>query len=426
MALVLPSTLPLPLLSTTLDTLFNNFQPPTISLMSAPVLTTVAAGLRAALVVDIGWAETLVTSVYEYREVQCRRSIRATRLLAQETLRVIWTALKQKRQQQKDIESYRDETTHQDAISFEECEEIVARLGWCKPSSEEPEFMDALEGLPPVREEEVETALASLNISNDGGDMIPVPLSSSSPPTTLQLPFSVFAEPCERAFFADGIDTIELDDEELPLHLLIYRSLLHLPVDVRSVCMARVIFTGGGSNIVGLKSRIVNEVCGLIQDRGWDPVRGKAVEQPQASIRKRLNRSRQSNGGPTEARQIEPNNSANTEDSITGGQAAFEAQEADPIEEQIRREARNGDRQTAQGTLRAVESLGAWGGGSLLSLFKTPAVSLVEREQWLQHGVAGASKQSELPTINQRQSIGPSGLRAGLGDRSNWTLGPWG
>jgi actin-related protein len=390
--------------------------------MSAPVLTTVAAGLRTALVVDIGWAETVVTSIYEYREVQCRRSIRATKLLAQEMSRVVWTALRQKRQQ-KDVAPYRDETVYQDAISFEECEEIVARLGWCKPSNEEPEFMDALEGLPPVREEEVETTLNSLDISNDGGDMISVPFSSSSPPITLQLPFSVFAEPCERAFFADGIDTIELDDEELPLHLLIYRSLLYLPLDVRSVCMARVIFTGGGSNIAGLKSRIVNEVSSLIQARGWNPVRGKAVEQLQASIRKHSNRSRQSNGGPTEALQ---SNSANTEDFRVEGQAAFEPQEADPIEEQIRREARKGDRKTVQGTLRAVESLGAWGGGSLLSIFKVPAVSLVEREQWLQHGVASASKQGELPTTNQRQSIGTSGLRAGPGDRFSWTLGPWG
>src|SRR5271167_4839021 len=89
MALVLPSALPRPLLSSILDTIFNNFQSPTISLLSAPVLATVAAGLRAALVVDIGWAETVVNSIYEYREVQCRRSIRASKLLGQEMLKLL-------------------------------------------------------------------------------------------------------------------------------------------------------------------------------------------------------------------------------------------------------------------------------------------------------------------------------------------------
>jgi hypothetical protein len=342
-------------------------------------------------------------------------------------LKVIGTALKQMRPQQMNVTHHRDETAYQDAISFEECEEIVTRLAWCKPSNEEPEFMDALEGLPPVREEEeVEATLKSLDVSNNEEDMISVPLSSSHPPVTLQLPFSILAEPCERALFADGIEAIELDDEELPLHLLVYRSLLHLPVDVRSVCMARIIFTGGGSNVTGLKNRIIDEVRGLIQNRGWDLVRGKAVEQLQANIKNRSNRSKQSNDGPTEAPQIGRDNSMITEDSTTLGQAAFEAQEADPIEEQIRREARKGAHPSIQGILRAVESVGAWAGGSLLSTFKVPTVSLVEREQWLQHGVSGASKQGELPITNQRQSMGPSGLRAGPGDRSSWTLGPWG
>src|SRR3569833_3590136 len=53
--LVLPSSLPVPLLSTTLDTIFNRFQSPTISLVSAPVMAAAAAGVRAALVVDLGW-----------------------------------------------------------------------------------------------------------------------------------------------------------------------------------------------------------------------------------------------------------------------------------------------------------------------------------------------------------------------------------
>ena len=59
------SGVPVPLLSAVLDTLFQTFHTPIVSLMSSPTMTTVAAGVRSALVIDIGWAETVVTSVYE-------------------------------------------------------------------------------------------------------------------------------------------------------------------------------------------------------------------------------------------------------------------------------------------------------------------------------------------------------------------------
>ena len=81
MAIVLPPALPTPLLSTTLDTLFERFDSPYISLHSAPVASAVAAGLRSGLIVDLGWAETRIISVYEYREVCTTRSIRGGKLL---------------------------------------------------------------------------------------------------------------------------------------------------------------------------------------------------------------------------------------------------------------------------------------------------------------------------------------------------------
>jgi len=93
MVLALPSALPLPLLSTILDALFSNFQAPTISLMSTPALTAVAAGLRAALVVDIGWEEAVVTGVYELRELQSHRTVRATKLLCRDMLKILGAAV---------------------------------------------------------------------------------------------------------------------------------------------------------------------------------------------------------------------------------------------------------------------------------------------------------------------------------------------
>jgi hypothetical protein len=105
--------------------------------------------------------------------------------------------------------------------------------------------------------------------------------------------------------------------------------------------------------------------------------------------------------------------------------AALVEQEHDPIEEQLKREAAKGKPIAEFGHLRAVDSLGAWSGGSLLSQLKVPAISMVEREQWLQHGAAGASKATDINVFAaHRQSVGPGAFKSG--DRSSFTLGLWG
>lgn len=410
--------MPLPLLSTILNTIFNNFQSPTISLFSAPVLTTVAGGLRAALVVDIGWAETVVTGIYEYREVLCHRTIRASKLLSKEMLRFLGKAVLSVIKELPDQSEDMDEKGYRKIISFEECEEIVARMAWCRTSKKKLAIPKVPEALPYVEEEnEIEASMQDLNFS--GKDMVSIPLGSTQPPLTLKLPFSSLSKPCETAFFADGIENVGLDDEEIPLHLLVYQTLLHLPVDVRSVCMSRIIFTGGVSNMPGLKNRIIDEVDSLIQTRRWDPVQGGAIEKVRLNDKLRTNRSKQGSGCPTEVaayEQVPLKSSTNP---------AVDDPEPNPYEDKLRRELNKGSRPCVQGTLRSVESMGPWSGGSILSQLKIPAVSIVEREQWLQHGISGATKQSEISS-DQRQSLGPGGLRAGQGERFSWTLGPWG
>jgi actin-related protein len=389
-----------------------------VSLMSAPVLTTVSAGLRAAMVVDIGWHETTVTSVYEYREVGCNRSIRASKLFGEEMFRILARLL--------DPSAFEDNATdinreRRDILSFDECEEVIARMAWCKPAKKaEPKI--PVQSLTPVKEEdELRSSIRSMNITteDDLDGITTVPLASTIPPKTIQVPFSKLAEPCETAFFAAGKLVQDLDDEELPLHILLYRSLLQLPVDIRSMCMSRIIFVGGGSKILGLKERILDEVSSLVQRRGWDPVQGRAVEEYRNNPRLQQARSKQAGMGPTEVLQV-----------IDGETkprkiAALVGQEPDPIEEALKREASKGTRPVEQGYLRAVESLGAWSGGSLISQLKVPAVSIIDREQWLQHGAAGASRGGDVTMATQRQSMGAT-FKTGATDRSSWTLGLWG
>jgi actin-related protein len=399
--LILAPDIPLPLLSTMLDTLFSSFQPPTISLLSAPVLTTMAAALRSSLVIDIGWAETTVTAVYEYREVFCRRTVRASKLLGREMLKLLGEAIRS--------QSSQDDTPNNKLISFEECEEVVTRMAWCRPS--------ATSGLASVSGD-LSSALEELQINEKDG-AVSISLRSTQPPMRLNLPFSSLAEPCENALFAKDVRPGYVDDEELPLHLLVYRALLQLPVDVRSVCMSRLIFTGGASNIPGLKSRILGDVQGLIDARGWNPVQGEVV----ADIRSRQrNLAKESSVSAIST----DGEDALSEADIPAKPAAFRGQEPDPIESQLRREKNKTSRPSVHGTLRAVDSMGAWSGGSLISQLRVPLVSVVEKEQWLQYGLAGASKAKEVVPAKQRQSMGPAGLRAVAGEQTGWTLGPWG
>lgn len=345
--------------------------------------------------VDIGWAETTATAVYEYREVQCRRTVRASKRLGREMLRVLARHVRAK--------SGQGDRSERKIVSFEETEEVVVRMAWCRPSAQNDDVPEALERL---RLEE--------------GKEMAILLRSTEPPMNLELPFSELAEPCEHALFAKNINTCDLDDEELPLHLLIYRSLLQLPVDVRSTVMSRIIFTGGSSNIPGLQSRLISEVQSLIDERGWDPVSGKVIDEAREK-RKLLKNGGETPPSPTESEK------GGYHDTTTAIPASAQRQVADPIESHIRREKNKTVQFTVgmeiSGVLRAVDSMGAWAGGSLVNQLRLPSVSTVEREQWMQHGLGGAARRGDVVKADNRKSV-----RGGLGKEGEslgWTLGAW-
>ncbi|KAI8630843.1 actin-domain-containing protein [Xylariaceae sp. FL1651] len=419
--LVLPPTLPLPLLSSTLDTIFHRFQAPTISLFSSPVMTALAAGTRSALVIDLGWHETTVSAVYEYREVQSWRTIRAGKLLLEETYEFLLHAA-QGCPGTARTERTEDRLT-EEAISFEECEEVATRMLWCKKAAKQPHRGSTEEGLPTVHEheEEVETTPPM----EDQSPMT-IMLNSCKPPKTVEIPFSQLAEPCEATFFESRLSPTCFDDHELPVHLLVYRALLQLPLDVRAVCMSRIIFTGGCSHIIGLRSRIFDEVSVLAEERGWNPVRGKGVEQYKMNPKLGRKGGQQTHNGAVPMT-IQPGSiDEEREPAEPSLNAADAPQEVDHVEELIKRE--KNCMPPVQGTLRAVDSLGSWCGASLAAQLKVPALATIDREIWLQQGINGASRPSEVDVKTaQRQSMGPSGLIRGQAVQSNnWTLGVWG
>ncbi|KAI9823353.1 MAG: hypothetical protein M1819_001361 [Sarea resinae] len=431
--LVLPPVMPHPLLDTLLSTLFSNFYFPNITLLPSPVLSAVGAGLRSALVVDIGWAETTVTGVFEYREVHHSWSKRAGRILSREMGDMLSRKLQEKRGRSKG-RGPRTEKNGPDELSFEDCEEIIAKVGWCRSYDGARQRIADGSQVDPLASEAGSHA-ASVNVAEDesaspltlpaqsADKSISIPLQSATPFTYLDIPFSQLADPIESAWFAADRIPGDLDDDEQPLHLLTYNALLALPLDVRGTCVSRIVITGGGANIPGVKRRIVDEVAALVQERGWDAIRGKAADEHRRRLKER-SQNRQSAIHPFETRKTGEQTDGEM-DEMPVLQPGLMDPEPDPTEEKLRREEAKISKPSVHGVVRGVQSLGSWAGGSLAAGLKVRGVVEIDRERYLQHGLAGANREAEVSVVPQRQSVTAGTLRSGTGDRSSWTLGIW-
>ncbi|KAL7814004.1 actin-like ATPase domain-containing protein [Trichoderma aethiopicum] len=413
--LVLDSAVPLPVLSTVLNLLFKGFQTPIISLMSTATMSVVAAGVRSGLVIDMGWAETVVTSVYEYREVKCTRSVRGGRYLNRELYKLL----------RKIVTDKDEDEGGKRAVSFAECEDIMCRLMWCRPVADKvtqkpPQRQS--QQLDTVEEQDESEAEPERSDHSRHKSVTSIPLRSTDPPRTIELSFDKLADVCDDAFFDPSVAPTTFDDEDYPLHLLIYRHLLQLPMDVRAVCMPRIIFTGGCSNILGIKERIMDEVTSIVKRKGWANVSGKHVEESRNSqfSDRRASIARSVSSTAT-ASDLEGEQESSRPSSI-----ATQSDMGDPIEAKV---ARHRPQLTQmQGEFRTLHSLGPWAGASLVSQLKIPAMATVDRELWLQQGAYGASRPNEVDAkAQQRQSMGAGGfIRGSGGHHTNWTLGAWG
>ncbi|KAM3544665.1 hypothetical protein ARSEF1564_002394 [Beauveria bassiana] len=393
--LVLDSAVPIPLLSSVLDILFTKFQAPLVSLLAAPTMTAVAAGMRSALVIDMGWSETVVTSVYEYREVKCTRSIRAGKSLLNKTYKLLHNIITGK----EDEEELR-EANH--VISFSECQDIMCRLMWCRGAANRSTQRQSTQLDTVVEQDETEAAASQVR-----GEAR-VPLHSTCQPKTIQVSFEKLADVCDDAMFDSSANPSSFDDHELPLHWLVYQHLLQLPLDVRAVCMSRIMFTGGCSNILGIKERLVDEVSSIVDKRGWTPVTGKGVDRLRNSTQ--IRRSTRSAESPAPSELSDDGEQFQSRPSSIATQT-----EEDAIEAKLARNRRILPQ--IQGQLRVLHSLGPWAGASLLCQLKIPAMATVDKELWLQQGASGASRASDVDIkMQQRQSMGAAGLiRAGGG-----------
>lgn len=408
--LALPSLMPRQLLSSALSVIFTSVQAPSISLFPAPVLCAVGAGLRSALVVDVGWAETTVTAVYEYREIHTQQSTRAGKLLLRHVAKMLDTQRAEGQGSDGRGTPYR--------FTLEDAEEVLTRLCWCMDRDES--------------QRRISSSGEGLEEMGSDNPLVTIPLPTLGSSSSLEVPFRRLAQPAESALFAANTDLRDLDDHEQPLHLLVYRSLLALATDARNLCMSRIIFTGGVSSLPGVKQRTLEELRALVGEGGWDRVReyGKASRQHKAQINGQKQReadadvlqARETLGGAKGAFTVgmDVGVDVGMEESahyLDGPHAVLQNEER-------QRKLQERDRQV-QGVLRGVESLGAWAGGSLVATFKVRGVAEIERDQFLQQGLAGASKERDVSVVQPRNAIAPGTRPAAAADRTSWSLGVW-
>lgn len=404
--LVVPSDMPYALLMTTLMAMFSIYSPPpNVILVPAAVSSVVAAGLRSALVVDIGWAETRVTAVYEYRETCHRRSSRGMKLLSWNVRCMLQSVLGERAQH---------EEVQNRVLALERIEEVISRMIWCQKGES---------AIPPEQASEEDDVSITLH---------------TKPRSYLEIPFASFAEPVESTFVPKDTFTNVYDDHEFPLPTLIYKTLLALPIDMRQACSQRIVFTGGGANIPGLKNRLLAEVSHLIDTRGWDPVDNYGSITPPAKWH-------QTRGPMTTTAAVTGNRETATNkdiDEASTAPAHLQPPLPDPILASIQRRATqpvpttltlpertSPQQQNPPPAVRSVATLGAWAGASLLAGLRIKGFVEIERERFLQHGLSGLEREdlrlrttaSSVVSSTASRQVSYANVATPGVDRSVWT-----
>lgn len=392
LVLVLPSILAHPLLERVLALLFDRWNYSTITLLPSPTMSAVSAGLRSGLVVDIGWDETVVTSIYEYRELPERRSARGMKMLIEESANALKAFAGRKLGPKKAA-----------TVDHIFVENVVTRTAFCKlPAkgsdellSEQIKALSMIEEAPSQEDSIRDTATVELDW--------PVGTSTEH----VQLPLLVVNNCVDSVFFNPASGQMPLDDHEQTLPELVFKALLSLPPDVRGICMSRIMFVGGGSHIPGLSTKVRQDIQTLISKHGWTPIRGRKVPPQRAKA------------------PLAEMPQARAESNIARHNVALQIEEKDYVSHKMLKESAKHTRPPQiTGVLREVESLGAWAGASLATSLKIKGFVEIERDRFLSHGLAGATKDPDVSVVQQRiSSFGISGVKNS--GAAGWTLGQW-
>jgi hypothetical protein len=339
------------------------------------------AGLRSGLVVDVGWEETVITAIYEYREVQVRRSVRAMKALTVE----IGGLLDAVRKDQ-------DETLRDTLVlDFDFVEEFTDRAGSCH-------------ALLPTRGMDLAAKTEAMNLEERSSagptqDCLVIDWPADASSRSISISLQALHQACLDTLITPRNEE-HPDDHEQSISQLLYRSLLALSADVRSICMARIIFTGGGTAVAGLAQHILDTTNTIIREHGWTPVRGEHFKSKSSGLAELA----QGRAVP-----------ADTQHHITlPGTDDF-------VEEMLFKQKSKDAHPPVPAVLRQVDSLGPWAGASLIASLKAKSFVEIERERFLSHGLAGAHRDFDPSILHQQRATAAKG-----NERTSWTLAGWG
>ncbi|KAL6246857.1 hypothetical protein RBB50_006164 [Rhinocladiella similis] len=377
--LVLPSLVPHPVLSTILTLLFERWKYSSITLLPTPTMTIAGSGLRSGLVVDIGWEETVVMAIYEYREIHMRRTVRAMKALTCN----IATLLDSVRKGQTD-------SAQEDLVlDFDFVEDFIDRAGGCHAliRAAEDGLTEGIAGM----------GLGEQTAPKAGRDNIVIDWPTDSSCRPVSIPRAALHQACLESLIGQQNED-HPDDHEQSISQVLYRTLLDLSPDVRSICLPRIIFIGRGTRVAGLSELILNEAKSIISQHGWTAVRGKHFNAKRSG----LTELAQGRPVPAEARY-------DVTIPVVG----------DFVEERLSKQKSRDASATVSVTVREVSSLGAWAGASLIASLKAKSFVEIEREKFLSQGLAGAHRDLDSSVTSQRLTTAKST------ERTSWTLAGW-
>ncbi|KAK9236908.1 hypothetical protein V1525DRAFT_378498 [Lipomyces kononenkoae] len=209
--------------------LFNYFQSISVTYMLSPVCSMLAAGARTALVVDIGWHETTVTPIYDYKPI----------------LSAVQSTTRAGKRLHDIVSGILNEFTSVPP-SFDEVEQFIGRAMYCS---------------------NIDTTTSS-----SSQQAFAVTLSGN----TYYIPSSeTRCSPLVQCFVRRAEDNMD-DIECFPIPDLVASCLSRLGIDTRASMLSRIVFVGGCSNIPGLKLRLLEEVRNCLVSSSS----GKDVEPP--------------------------------------------------------------------------------------------------------------------------------------------------
>ncbi|KAK3066753.1 hypothetical protein LTR53_016759, partial [Teratosphaeriaceae sp. CCFEE 6253] len=262
---------------------------------------------------------------------------------------------------------------HADAkpnVPFAHAEAVVQRMGWCRLYGHDRQGLENL------------------------AKLIPLPGPHDGP---VAVPLLTLAEPAENVLIASSAKAAEHDDDELPLPALAYGVLLALPLDLRAICLSRIVVTttsGPGSRpMPGLKERLMAEINQIIGKRGWDPVASyggaKAPRRALHALSSNTLATAPTHPPPDPAAPPRsPTKKALRESLSLPPHQRPHDNTLDPISLKAERNhftGRHVEGAKPEG-VRGVETVGAWAGASLVASLRVKGVHEVEREEWLRGG----------------------------------------